>query len=1685
MPTLPPMFDDEEASAPPAPLNLEAEARQPMPVAAPVAVVEVDLPTQEEATETADAWASLPTFIADAPGFAEPVAVSVEEAAEWTTAILEQAEEDGFEAGGEGNEPSAWVAAVAAPEIAAAPVFLAPLPTIAVAETASSEGWSGYLEELDGESAVEPLLRRQAALVAMRWMGDADGALRRLAGVDGEARWERAAAAVAVGKWSEAHEDLVACASALSGVAAAEVWRECAALAAETGQVDAAEAALRAAVAADPADYAAWLQLRDRAVARGAIDDAVVALEALASQSGRDGLAVEHAFELGVRLQQRGSVDEARTAYARALEIDPLHMRSFLALDAITVDPSISAKQWEAVAAATASRADRAWSWLMAAQAHARVGASARARASFEAAMAAGSSLAHRSLDAWLAREGTPEEQIDFLRSASHESSGAEQALLAYRLGRRAEAAGNHELARQSYAQVLAADPEAAAATWRLEWLDETAGGSAHRAAVQGRAEREAGEARVAAFTLWGRLAERDGTLTEARTAYERALAEDAAYAPALEGVERVLRQTGAWEDLASWFAQRAESASDAAETERRLVQAANAGLPAASAEMRRDWLLRALERNPDAHLLLTGALAVLEDLGDWVSARAILERAAETTFNPVARAEWLERAARIALDRLGDVAGASTLLATARAAEPTSGAVRMLLAELSGAEERLRVVREAAARASGPTQAWLEILCAELAEEAASDPVGLLAQAAERQPHDAALLAFYEFTALRRGSPGEVRRALVASAAGHTGAERAERMAWAAAMAASEGDTATSVTEMFDALEQNPADFPYRGLSVVAERQGAWLAVSELLGRSPFLGDHLHRARILLERLHDDVGAAQAFRELLDPARAEVGPRTARVALGALHAGRRSGDLDLTVAGATMLAELADSTPARRAYAATAAALLDRAGDGDSAPYWEMVLENYPASRRAFEQAVRAQTLRGDAGAVQGLFARLKPADRIGLGDALEACGDRGRALAVWRDATAGDNAAEVFGAWLRIERFSAVAEDWSSAYAAIGARRAIAREESTREALDARRRWILLEKLSETDEAWGMFQELHAQRPGDREVTEALARIAGARGETALSVQYLKTLAEGSADSEQSARYQRRIAEAYERAGDVASARQALLDALDHIPNDRESLAALQRLAAQSGDWSGVVAVLQRQIGLTSGEERRALRRELATVTEQRLGDPRVAMEAWRSVLDENSDDEQALERSAELSASVGDWAAFVDVGARLAERRSGAERTALWRRVGLACQAALNPADALRFFERAIGEEPPDAEAARALAALHAQRGDWSGHVRAIRAEASVSVDRRARAALLARAAKTELDMRQDASAAARLYAEVLEYDPEHEAAVRFQVERLTSREGGEAAIPVFERLEPYVLRDLDLDDFDARLEASIFFFRFAEALGGAGRRGEALTRYERALELNPTHLPSLEAAGPLYVEAKQWEVAHRVYRQILQLTGGHGEGARVAQLYTQLGVVERALGSDDKAQKRFAKALEVHPNHAPALRGLADLAEARRDWSGCLNHYNTMIMQAASPDDILAGYIGKGRILDEHLERIDKAEAHYQGCFEIEPEYPSALLRLSELALRQGAWSEASTYAARGLGHAEVNGTLRASFALARAAAASGQGSRSDVALALETARPADPTLMVRGDETAEALRLVLRGRLPTA
>ncbi|HXJ21069.1 MAG TPA: hypothetical protein VMT03_12625 [Polyangia bacterium] len=242
--------------------------------------------------------------------------------------------------------------------------------------------------------------------------------------------------------------------------------------------------------------------------------------------------------------------------------------------------------------------------------------------------------------------------------------------------------------------------------------------------------------------------------------------------------------------------------------------------------------------------------------------------------------------------------------------------------------------------------------------------------------------------------------------------------------------------------------------------------------------------------------------------------------------------------------------------------------------------------------------------------------------------------------------------------------------------------------------------------------------------------------------------------------------------RAGDPGAAREAYRRAMALDPSLAEPIAELARLAAKSGDWSEVAALLASEAALTTSQARKgALLVELAIVHGDRLDDPTRAV----GLLDEAAtylpQEPRLLDLGARFRLAAGQWQAAAEALDQLAARgETVADAAERYYAVGAAAEAAGDVDRALMLYSRSYARDATYRPTLERLSAICFERNQWDNTWKATEAllgRHGAALEPGHRAVVLVRSALADLHIGQRMTAAAKLATVVTRggsYSPE---------------------------------------------------------------------------------------------------------------------------------------------------------------------------------------------------------------------------------------------------------------------------------------------------------------------------------
>lgn len=393
-----------------------------------------------------------------------------------------------------------------------------------------------------------------------------------------------------------------------------------------------------------------------------------------------------------------------------------------------------------------------------------------------------------------------------------------------------------------------------------------------------------------------------------------------------------------------------------------------------------------------------------------------------------------------------------------------------------------------------------------------------------------------------------------------------------------------------------------------------------------------------------------------------------------------------------------------------------------------------------------------------------------------------------------------------------------------------------------------------------------------------------------------------------------------------DLEAAEQMLRAGLEERSRDPALIEALEDLYERHHRWREYVDMALRRVEvLKSLSARTPLQLRIATIAEEELEDPELALDVLAAASAEAPRDLEVLSRIEKLRRARGDWPGVLEI----LEKKAGIETDPEARALVLVAIAelraeALDLGGAILALEQALAEAPEHRAALLLLAEMEERRGGHASAIAALRRLAELSRGAE-RAAALVRIGGLLEAHGAGADAARSEYELAYEADPGCLAAIL-------------ALLDIAEREEDFV-RAHDLAAHAASLteadreQAELWrrAGRLAQEQLGDDRR--ALEHYERALHHEPED-PETEAKVGLLLLAR--ELYAEAYPHLEAAAVGLTDPERAAQLYLESARAAEQIGHADRAASAYEQVLLRRPTDRVGLDRLGVLLVAEGAW-----------------------------------------------------------------------------------------------------------------------------------------------------
>jgi tetratricopeptide (TPR) repeat protein len=816
--------------------------------------------------------------------------------------------------------------------------------------------------------------------------------------------------------------------------------------------------------------------------------------------------------------------------------------------------------------------------------------------------------------------------------------------------------------------------------------------------------------------------------------------------------------------------------------------------------------------------------------------------------------------------------------------------------------------------------------------------------------------------------------------------------------------------------------------LDRLLQRGTRWRELAEILEKEAQVApepdaqaEFFHRLGVLRAgELVDLDGALQAFRDALDRASA--------------HAGARDG-----------LEKLLTST----SHAEAALDILEPLYEGDGNHAKSVVLSE-----------VRLGITHG-RGEQVALLERIAQMHEKQLGDAVKALDAASRA------ATLEPAEARLLDEVERLARLSGAEETAGEIFEKIldtgGLQSEVGREVGLRTA----RLW---ERVQDA-RAEARYRGVLALDGENGEALEALDRIYRVRGDAVQLAEILIRRAELELDVALKKKQLAEAARLYEVSlGDFTRAIETFKKVLDADEADHDALDALARLYETGGRFQELVETLEQKVRFEEDPGAQVgLKSRIAALYAEKLNAIDKAVDAYRDLLDLAPDSLAALEALEELERRRENWSSVQEVLVRrLNAVGAGAAQIPVYRQLAqLAVEKNQAPEDAIGYLHEVLAIAPDDKLANEELAGLLEKTGKFHDLIDVLTQQAnarSQAGDKDGEVRLLVRAADLWEQKLGSPDSATEILERILERDPsnvraltslariyegandlekcratlekaialaqtgEERAELHYRIGKLEAdANGDEAGEPHYtsalaadyhhaaaaEALEKLARAKGDwakVADLLARREESTpeankraLYLELANVLVEKLRQaGSALPYLERALAISPDDPVVLEPLADLYFAANRLDEALPLYRSLAERMQKVRRMKDVGRLRFRIGAIAEKRGDGKLALEEYAAAHQIDPAHAQTLEALGRLHMAAGEFEKARGIYRKMLLQNLDPQ---AG-VTKADVylhLGEIHEKLGEAPKAL-GMFERGLELDGAHARLREALAR---------------------------------------------------------------------------------
>ncbi|MBW2524919.1 MAG: tetratricopeptide repeat protein [Deltaproteobacteria bacterium] len=459
---------------------------------------------------------------------------------------------------------------------------------------------------------------------------------------------------------------------------------------------------------------------------------------------------------------------------------------------------------------------------------------------------------------------------------------------------------------------------------------------------------------------------------------------------------------------------------------------------------------------------------------------------------------------------------------------------------------------------------------------------------------------------------------------------------------------------------------------------------------------------------------------------------------------------------------------------------------------------------------------------------------------------------------------------------------------------------------------------------------------------------------------------------------------------------------------PDNVGVLRSMANFHKKNARWKEQGQMLTKALEVSSdGQERAAILTDIGEVLEKHLEQPDKGLVNYQRALTEQALYLPAivqLERIYDERQMTPELVEILASKAKALEDPEEVSATKL-RRAGLLETTLAQPDGASEEYREVLELDAGNVLAMRGLERVYNAQEKWPDLLEVLEMHLDVAATERERIEVLMNIASLQEEHFLKPDLAAQRLEQVVEIDPANETAY-------------ESLARCYHRLRQWLdligAYERHINATDERDKKVQLFTEIAETYADEVQDQErALDAYLNIVDLDPDHVPALDALAKLYEAMDDPANSIDYMSRVAELTV---DGTQRVEAYYKIGQqLEEKLGDRFQARERFEHALDLDPNHVPTLAALRAIAIDEAEWELAARYLDTEQQNTELAGKRAKLLVELGRLRDEMLEQHEGAIEAYQLALQADDDNEDAALPLAREYATLERWEEAEPLA----------------------------------------------------------------------